>query len=398
VPLPEPADGVTPEEFSGPEAYEAALTWFAAEHRVLQNVIEHAADRQDDEHCWKIAWCWATLLSRRGQLHELFAVQETAVLAAGRLGDRDALAHVHYEIGYVSGRLGDYGAADEHLRQSLELFAELGDLASVGWVRDGLALLLTQQDRYDEALDQAVEALRLRRSLEDSAAIAYSENAVGWILAHLGQPEAALWYCRRALEMHTGSGNRSGAADTLDSLGYAYGQLGDCPQAIAHYEQAVEMYRLLGDPHGEATSRLSLGDIQFASHQPDAARCSWELALALLAQVPGADTSRASERLRRRPERVSGNNRAGSGAVQLHSLVSYVTWGRGANAGHAQPCLAAGEHSPGRDGSTDEGWLSSRDGAARPRRGRTHREGPRRQPPRHQVPDTCHRAGTGRRA
>ena len=35
-------------------------------------------------------------------------MQRTAVLAAGRLGDRDALAHVHYELGHVSGRLGDY--------------------------------------------------------------------------------------------------------------------------------------------------------------------------------------------------------------------------------------------------------------------------------------------------
>ena len=152
--------------------------------------------------------------------------------------------------------------------------------------------LLNQQDRYDEALDHAVEALRLRRSLADSAVIAYSENAVGWILAHLGQPDAALWYCRRALEMHSESGSRTGIADTLDSIAYAYGQLGDYEQSIAHYEQALEMYRLIGDPQGEANSRLHLGDVQLASGQPDAARHSWEQALALLAQVPAPTRAR----------------------------------------------------------------------------------------------------------
>lgn len=322
VALPAPAGGAVPEEFSGPGAYEAALTWFDAEHQVLRNVVEHAAAQRYDEHCWKLAWCWAPLLNRRGRLHELLAVQETAVLAAGRLGDRKALAHAHYEIGCVSGRLGDCAAGGEHLRQALELFTDLGDRASVGWVRDGLALLLARQDRYDEALDQAVEALRLRRSLEDRAAIAYSDNAVGFILAHLGQAEAAVWYCRRALEAHRESGSRSGAADTLDSLGYAYGQLGDYGQAVAHYEQAVELYGLLGDPHGEAVSRLNLGDIQFASQRPDDARRSWELALALLAQVPGADTSEASERLRRSAGRDGGNERAGCGAVKLAVPVS----------------------------------------------------------------------------
>jgi tetratricopeptide (TPR) repeat protein len=297
VPLPAPLDGVTAEEFSGQEAYDAALGWFGAEHDVLYNVVEQAAARRQDEYCWKLAWTWAPLLNRRGRQHELLAVQRTAALAAGRLGDRDALAHVHCELGNVSGRLGDFGAADEHLRQALELFTELGDQVNVGLVLYGLGVVLSQQNRYDEALDHAVEALRLRRALGGSAAIAYSENAVGWILAHLGQPDAALWYCRRALDMHGEAGSRTGVADTLDSIGYAHGQLGDHGQASSHYERALAMYQQLGDPQGEATARLHLGDVQLAAGQPDAARYSWEQALAVLARIPGADTSEAIGRL-----------------------------------------------------------------------------------------------------
>jgi DNA-binding SARP family transcriptional activator len=298
VPLPAPLAGVAAEEFSGPDAYDAALAWFGAEHRVLRNVIEQAAAGRQDELCWKLAWDWAPLLKRRGMLHELLAMQRTAALAAGRLGDRDALAHVHYELGHASGRLGDYQAADEHMRQALDLFAELGDQASVGRARHGLAQMLNAQGRYDEALDHAVEALRLRRASDaDRAVIAYSENAVGWILAHLGQPDAALWYCRRALEMHTESGSRTGIADTLDSIAYTHGQLADYEQSIAHYERAIEMYRLLGDLQGEANSRLHLGDVRLAFGQPDVARGSWQQALTLLARVPGADTSEVSERL-----------------------------------------------------------------------------------------------------
>jgi tetratricopeptide (TPR) repeat protein len=398
VPLPPPVDGVTAEEFSGPGSYEAALGWFSAEHRVLHNVVEQAAAQGHDEYCWKLAWTWAPLLKRRGELRELLSVQSTAVLAAGRLGDRSALAHVHYELGSVSARLGDYSAAEEHMRRALDLFTELGDRASVGQARQGLALLFNLQNRYDEALDHAVEALRLRRSFADSAVIAYSENAVGWILAHLGQPDAALWYCRRALEMHTDSGSRTGIADTLDSIAYAYAQLANYEQSIAHYERAQEMYRLLGDPTGEANSRLHLGDVQLAAGQRDAARGSWEEALALLARVPGADTSEVNQRLCPGAESDSRNDRADSGAVKLpRSSVKFCNVGRGADAGHAQPCLATGEHSPRRDGSTDEGWLSGRDGDARPRRGRAHRESPGRQPPWHPVSDPGHRARPGRR-
>ena len=297
VPPPPALDGVAPEKFCGQGAYEAALAWFDAEDQVLANVIEQAAAQRQDEHCWKLAWYWAPLLNRRGRMDELLAVARTAVLSAGRLGDRDALAHVHRELGMVTGRHGDYRAADEHLRKALELFTDLGDLASVAGARHSLAVLFSHQERWDEALNHAVEALRLRRSLADSAAVAYSENAVGWILAHLGQLDAALWYCRRALDMHTESGSRSGAADTLDSIAFAYGQLADYERSIAHYEQALAMYRLLGDPQGEAAAWLCLGDIQLASGQADAARGCWERSRALLAEIPGADLSGASGRL-----------------------------------------------------------------------------------------------------
>ncbi len=297
VPPPPPLDGVTAEEFNGDSGYDAALAWFDAEDRVLANVIEQAAAQRQDEHCWKLAWYWAPLLNRRGRTAELLGVARTAVLSAGRLGDRDALAHVHCELGNVTGRHGDYRAADGHLRTALQLFTDLGDTASVGETRYRLGVLLAHQERWDEALGHAVEALRLRRSLADTAAIAYSENMVGWILAHTGKPDAALWYCRRALDMHTESGSRSGTADTLDSIAFAYGQLAHYERSVAHYEQALAIYRLLGDPQGEATAWLDLGDIQLASGQPDAARRCWERSRALLAEIPGADLSGASQRL-----------------------------------------------------------------------------------------------------
>ena len=314
VPLPPAGPGVTVEEFgraagassvagaadaadSSDGSYEAALGWFLAEQRVLRGVLELAAAHGLDEHCWKLAWFWAPKLKRRGQLHEVLTVQRTALTAADRLGDTDALAHVHYDLGHVSGRLRDFQAADAHLRRALGLFIELGDRAGAGQAQHGLALLLSQQDRYAEALEHGIEALRLRRAFADSAAVAYSENSVGWIRAHLGGHEEALVHCRRALELHRESGSRSGVADTLDSIAYIYGRLADYPRSIDHYEQALAMYRHIGDPEGEAGSLLHLGDVQLAEGLPRAARRSWEGALALLAKIPGADATEATFRL-----------------------------------------------------------------------------------------------------
>jgi len=308
VELPPSLPDVAVEEFA---SYEAALAWFGAEHRVLHAIIAMAAESGFDAYCWTLAWYWSPILKRRGQIHEVAALQRKALASAHRLGDPVSLAHVHYDLGHVSGRLGDFTASHEHLKLALELFTELGDGASIGQVRHGLAIVLNQQDRYAEALEHAHEALRLRRQFAEPAVVAYSENAVGWIYAHLGRHAEALRHCRRALELHRESGSRSGAADTLDSIGYAYVGLANYDQAVAHYEQALDIYREIGDAESQASTLTRLGEAQLAAGLTARARHSWERSLALLSQVPGADTREVRGRL----GELAAADGAGAGAV-----------------------------------------------------------------------------------
>jgi DNA-binding SARP family transcriptional activator len=295
VELPPWPPDVAPEKFT---SYEAALAWFDAEHRVLQEaIIAMAAEPGLEAYCWTLAWHWSPILKRRNQLQEVAALQRMALACALRLGDPVALAHVHYDLGHVAGRLGDFAESQEHLTLALDLFTELEDQVNVGQVRHGLALLLDHQHRYAEALEHATEALRLRSAFAAPAVVAYSENAVGWINAHLGRHAEALLHCGRALELHRESGSRSGAADTLDSMGYIYDQLADYGQAIAHYEQAVDIYRDIGDAEQQSGSLIRLGDMQLAAGLPARARLSWEQALAVLAGIPGVDTGEVRGRL-----------------------------------------------------------------------------------------------------
>ena len=329
-PLPPPEPGVAAEGFetagagdAGAAAYNAAQAWFRAEERVLRGVLELALAHESDEHCWKLAWLLAPELNRRGRMHEVLAVLRTALVSAERLGDADALARVHLDLGFASGWMGDYPEADMHLRRALEFFTELGDKAGVGQAQDGIAVLLARQDRYAEALEHAREGLRLRRAFAKSAAVAYSENVVGWILGHLGERDEALLHCRRALELHRESGSRTGLADTLDSIAFIHSRSGEHSRAIDYLEQALLVYRQIGNAEGEANSRLTLGDAQLANGLAEDARRSWEQALTLLAEIPGADTTPASSRL----AQLAAEPAAGD-AVKLPGAVSYVTRGK----------------------------------------------------------------------
>jgi DNA-binding SARP family transcriptional activator/tetratricopeptide (TPR) repeat protein len=293
VPPPPEKPHVTPEEF---KTYEAVLAWFAAENRVLRAVHAMAFESGHDDSCWTLAWYWTPILLRSGQLPAVAALQRTSLACALRLRAPVALAHVHYELGHVSERLGDFEEGHAHLAQALELFMMLGDEVNIAQARHGLSLLLNRQGRYAEALDHAKEALRLRRSFANPAMVAYSENAVGWLYAHLGQYAEALRHCGQALELHRESGSRSGAADTLDSIAYVYERLGDTGQALAHYEQALDIYRNISDPEGESRGLIMLGDVQFAAGQRSAAEHSWQQAAAVLSRI-GADPAQVRDRL-----------------------------------------------------------------------------------------------------
>ena len=189
---------------------------------------------------------------------------------------------------HVSGRLGDWAESLEHLTLALELFTELGDLASIGQVRYGLAVLLDQQHRYAEALEHALEALRLRR--------AFAAPAVVAVLGERGRLDLrAPRQARRgaaALRARAGAaprvGSRSGAADTLDSMGYAYDGLADYGQAIAHYEQALDNVRYMATRRARPR-RLILGDIAAHRRGPRDARRSWEQVAGRARQDPRRD-------------------------------------------------------------------------------------------------------------
>jgi len=303
IELPSPRPGVSPERH---DEYEDVIGWFRAEQDALLAAVALAGDRgardqnRDlDAYCWQLGWSCSPMLMRLGEYPGVAAALGAGLAAAERLGDLAARGQVHNDLGYAYTRLGEFAEADLHLRRALEIFTVSGAWAGVGLAHHGLTVLLDEQGRYADALAHAQEALRLRSSFGDRAGVAYAENTVGWIYANLGQHAEALWHCQRALELHLESGVRSGAADTLDSIGFAYAGLGDHQQAIVHYRRAVEMFQEIGDPRGEWEALIHLGDAHLALGQDDAARRSWQGALALIAVTPGGDSTTIRDRMAR---------------------------------------------------------------------------------------------------
>ncbi|HEV2936732.1 MAG TPA: tetratricopeptide repeat protein [Actinocrinis sp.] len=294
IELPPPISGMLAESFATDKQ---AMAWCQAERHVIQALVTNAAERGGfDAYCWQIPWAMAPLLARGCLWHDYLASQRIALAAAQNLKDAVGLGHAHYEFAHACALLGEVASSDTHLKQALELFTELGDLAAVAMTRNGMAQLLEQQGRYLEAVEHEKEALRLRNALGNRIDIAHSEQTIGSIYARLGRYDDALRHCRRALDLGRETGSRMLTADTSDILGFIYLGLDDHDNAISCYQRALAFYRENGDMHVAAVL-TGLGDAQLAAGDADAARDSWQQALTVLNDLPNADDQPVKARL-----------------------------------------------------------------------------------------------------
>ncbi|GIJ72859.1 AfsR/SARP family transcriptional regulator [Virgisporangium ochraceum] len=280
--------GTTPET---PEDRDAAMRWFAAEHRTLVTVTREAAATGFDADAARLAWTLCTFFQWRGHWHDQAITQRLALRAAERLGDDTGQAHARHHLGRAHAKLSRPDDAQYHYRQALHLFGRCGDHAGQGQTHLGLGALFEQRGDSRTALRHALRALDLFRLAGNLPGQANAMNSAGWCHVQLGHHEQAIAACQEALALQQEIGDRDGEAATWDSLGYAHHSLDRFDEAAACYQRAIDLRRDLGDRYYEAASLHRLGDTRLASGDPAAAAESWRAALDILDALGHADSA-----------------------------------------------------------------------------------------------------------
>ncbi|MFG1834239.1 AfsR/SARP family transcriptional regulator [Micromonospora chersina] len=291
-----PEPGTVPTVLAG---YAEALAWFRAERPALLAAVAQAARTGSDRRAWQLAWTLLDFLDAHAYWHDLAAVQDLAMTAARRLGDRRGEAHAHWGLARARAKLGDHEDAHRHFQRALELFEQTGDRTGQAHTRLNLAWVLDRQGRYAEALPQAREALALYQALGHVAGQADGLNAIGWYLTHLGKHRQALGHCRRALDLHQRTGDRRRAAQAWDSLGHVHGNLGDHERATECYREALALTRQLSIRYDETIVLTHLGSARRAAGDREEARAAWRRALAILEQLNHPDAEAVRVQLAR---------------------------------------------------------------------------------------------------
>ena len=292
IALAPPRDGVAPESLVG---YQQAVTWFEAERRVLSAAVARAAGSGFDRHAWQLPWVMADYLDWHGHWPERVALLSAGLASATRLGDAAAQAVSGRLLGHACFRVGDHDQATARLRQSLELYRDLGDRTGAGKTHVLIALVAEGQGRFADALGDCEQALALFRDAGYTVGEALTLNNIGWFHGLLGDHEQTRAYSQRSLTLSAELGYRRNEGFAEDSLGYAEHALGNFAVAVASYQRAIGIFRELGDRYHEANTLSHLGDTHQAVGELPRARRAWRQALAILDDTshPAADQVRA---------------------------------------------------------------------------------------------------------
>ena len=273
---------VTPETLAD---YRDAVAWLATERQVLLSALRQAVSYGFDAHVWQLAWAVTTYFDRHGHWYDAAASHEEGLQAAQRLGDMQAQAIIHICLASAYGRLDRDDAANEQMRQALELYEVLGDQAGKAHAHRTLTWVLDRQGHYREALTHAEQAVELFRIAGRPAGQARALNAAGWFHIQLGAPEEGLRLCQRALDMQMEIADRFGLVDTLDSIARAYASLARYGEAIACYRQARQLCREFDDRYDEAQILVHLGDTSLLADDPESAVTAWQDAVTIFDEL-----------------------------------------------------------------------------------------------------------------
>ncbi|HEV7710187.1 MAG TPA: BTAD domain-containing putative transcriptional regulator [Asanoa sp.] len=292
--LPPAEPGVVPTDLT---SLDGAMAWFATEHAVLLAATRRAAADGFDRHACQLPWTLATYFDRRGHWDDWVAMQQTAVAAADRLGDRTAQAQAHRLLANALSNLRRYDETHAQLRNALDLFDNLGDDAGRAHVNFDIAMLFDRQGDPRTALAHGNESLRLYQAAGTTLEQAVALNAVGWYHSQLGEHREAVAICTQALVLTQQVGSLYGQANTWDSLGYAHHHLDEHVDAVRCYGEALALFREMGDRHAEAIVLDHIGDTHSAAGNRASAHRSWLDAAEIFDQLGHPDVAAVRNKL-----------------------------------------------------------------------------------------------------
>jgi tetratricopeptide (TPR) repeat protein len=194
-----------------------------------------------------------------GQVERAIDYYEQYLAIARELGDRRGERNSLGNLGGTYHLLGQIGRAIDYYEQTLAITRELGDRRGEGTSLCNLGLAYADLGQVARAIDHYEQDLAIARELGNRRGEGTALSGMGLAYTDLGQVERAIDCHEQHLAIARELGDRRGAGTALGNLGIVYRYLGQVEQAIDYYKQHLAIAQELGDRRGEGTTLGNLG-------------------------------------------------------------------------------------------------------------------------------------------
>jgi DNA-binding SARP family transcriptional activator len=247
------------------------LDWLEMERANLSAAVRQAAAGPDAEVAWQLTAALFGFFDLRGPWDEWEQVNQLALEAAQRRGQRRGEAQVRRDLGAIAWRRFKLEEATGHLARSLELWRLVGDRHGEAQTLNSLGLVLTARGCYHDAAGRLDRSLALFRECGDRRGEGVVLNNLGDLYRLQARYDEAIVCLRRDLEFCRELGDRRGEAITLSNLGQVHRDQGSAAEAFDHHHQSLVICQELGDRRGQGLNLIRLGEaLRLQGRHPEA--------------------------------------------------------------------------------------------------------------------------------
>ena len=176
----------------------------------------------------------------------------------------DIQAKVLGQLGLLTWNAADYPAAQQYLKESLNLYSVVGDNQGITRALNNLGIVAHEQGDYEGAQDYYQQALERVRYENDDTKAASILQCLGSLALEQGDLTKAQVNYESALQFNRNHANQLGIASALVGLGSTALRQAKYLAAQRYYEECLVIARNLGDVGRVGFALRGLGQITLA--------------------------------------------------------------------------------------------------------------------------------------
>ncbi|GAA4483712.1 hypothetical protein GCM10023191_005780 [Actinoallomurus oryzae] len=266
-------------------SHDRALDWCEQERVNLVAAIQQAAEDGHEAIAWKLADNLASFFALAWYPDDWITILRIGLTAARHLADQNAQAIMLMSMADFFYELKRYDEAIDNYQQALLLSRETGTRWIEGFCLNGLGISRVGLRQFDEAAHYIQQALAIFRETGMRHREAIALNSLGSAYHGLGRPNDAISCHLQAIPTFEQFGADRRQAYALGKIGDTYYDLRQFRDAVYYHRKALQIFRKKKDRRSIAFELFDIGKALHADRQTDAARRSWEEALAIFSDL-----------------------------------------------------------------------------------------------------------------